>query len=125
VICNSVGYLPLALVLIQAYLRKYQDLSFKDYYEEIVKNKMGPIDLDEVSEYELATRHNAAIRTTLDQDWKISERIDNQNQVQRNQNSKKLLSMLAIFPESALVPCFFHKLIICLFYHFFISIKTT
>lgn len=47
-ICNSGGYLPLALVLIQAYLRKYQDVSFKDYYEEFVKSKMGSIDLNEV-----------------------------------------------------------------------------
>ncbi len=47
-ICNSVGYLPLALVLIQAYLRKYKDISM-----------IGSIDLDEISEDQLATRHNA------------------------------------------------------------------
>ena len=104
-ICNAVGYLPLALVLIQAYLRKYQDVSFKDYYEEFKKNRMSSIDLDEISEDDLATRHAAAIRSTLDQDWKILEKAStNQNQVVRNQNSKKLLFILSLFPESALVP---------------------
>jgi hypothetical protein len=104
-ICNATGYLPLALVLIQAYLRKYQDISFKDYYEEFVKGKMSSIDLDEVSEEQLATRHTAAIRVTLDQDWKILEQVtENQNQIEKNQNAKKLLSLLSLFPESALVP---------------------
>lgn len=104
-ICNATGYLPLALILIQAYLRKYQDISFKDYYEEFVKGKMSSIDLDEVSEEQLATRHTAAIRVTLDQDWKILEQVtENQNQIEKNQNAKKLLSLLSLFPESALVP---------------------
>jgi len=104
-ICNSVGYLPLALVLIQAYLRKYQDVSFKEYYEEVVKSKMGSIDLDEVSEDQLSTRHSPAIRVTLDQDWKVlEERNEDQNQIQKKQNAKKLLSLLSLLQESALVP---------------------
>jgi hypothetical protein len=44
---------------------------------------MGSIDLDEVSEDQLATRHTAAIRSTFDQDWKILEPADNQNKAQR------------------------------------------
>jgi hypothetical protein len=36
-ICNSVGYLPLALVLIAAYLKNYQSVSFRDYREELIK----------------------------------------------------------------------------------------
>jgi hypothetical protein len=105
-ICNTVGYLPLALVLIQTYLRKYQNVTIKDYYEELVKNKMSSIDLDEVSEDELATRHKAAIRSTLDQDWKILEGGGNvdKSQAERIQNSKKLLSLLSLSPESMLVP---------------------
>ena len=104
-ICGSARYLPLALVLIQAYLRKYQDVSFKDYYDEFVKNKLGSIDLNEISENQLATRHNPAIRVTLDQDWKIlEEKSGNQNQIQKNQDAIKLLSLVAMFEESALVP---------------------
>ena len=49
IICNSVGYLPLAIVLIGGYLRLYPEVSFLDYYEEYVKNKLGSIDLDEIT----------------------------------------------------------------------------
>lgn len=41
--------MPLAIVLIGGYLRLYPEVSFQDYYEVYVKNKLGSIDLDEIN----------------------------------------------------------------------------
>ena len=61
-ICNSIGNLPLAIVLIGSYLRKYSDVSIKEYHDEYIKSKLSSIDLDQISRYELAPRHEVAIR---------------------------------------------------------------
>ena len=40
-ICKSVGYLPLAIVLVGGYLHKYPDVTIQEYYEEHIKDKLG------------------------------------------------------------------------------------
>ena len=44
--CNSLGYLPLAIVLVGGYLRIYSDITVQEYYEEHIKDRLGSIDLD-------------------------------------------------------------------------------
>ncbi len=108
-ICNRVGYLPLAIVLIGSYLRMYSsDLTFEEYYKELENNRLGAIDLDQISDKELATRHVSAVRVTFEEDWKILKRQEGENidlkQKQKIQNAQKILSLQALFPESAIVP---------------------
>jgi hypothetical protein len=40
-ICNSLGNLPLAIVLVGGYLHKFQDITIQEYYEEHLKDKLG------------------------------------------------------------------------------------
>ena len=116
-ICNSLGYLPLAIVLVGGYLSKYSETTVQEYYEEHIKDKLGSVDLDQISQDELATRHIAAIRGTFEPEWKILEKDSGeaspqqqqqqqqkQQETQSNQNSKKLVSILSLLPESAIIP---------------------
>jgi len=104
-ICNSIGNLPLAIVLIGGYLRKYFDISIEEYYNEYIKSRLGSIDLDEISQDELATRHNAAIRATFEPEWKVLREIRGKpSDIKRNQNAEKLVSILSLLAESAIVP---------------------
>jgi len=98
-ICNSVGNLHLAIVLIGSYLRKFSDMTIKEYYEEYIKDRLSSIDLDEISADELATRHEAAIRVTFEPEWKIlKEDHGKPLLIERNQNAEKLVSILS-FPS--------------------------
>ena len=104
-LCNSVGYLPLAIVLIGSYLKKYLDVTMEVYYEEIIKDKLGSIDLDQISKEELATRHIAAIRATFEPEWKVLEQGngDQTKEAQKYRNSKKLVSILSLLSESQII----------------------
>lgn len=93
-ICNAVGSLPLAIALVGSYLREYPDVSFGDYYEELLKNKLGVVDIGEVSQEELATRHIAAVSITLEEDWK---RID-------NEDARYLFRLTGQFDEAEIIP---------------------
>lgn len=93
-ICSAVGNLPLALVLAGAFLRKYHSVSFADYQEELVKNRLTVIDTTEVTVDELATRHEAAVETTLRTQWDLIT----------DQSSRQLFQLAALFPESAIIP---------------------
>jgi hypothetical protein len=105
-ICNSLGYLPLAIVLVGGYLHKYSDITIQEYYEEHIKDKLGSIDLDQISDEELATKHSAAVRVTFEPEWKILEKDFGQasiqqqqlqkQETQRNQDSKKLVSIKSV-----------------------------
>jgi hypothetical protein len=103
-ICNSIGNLPLAIVLIGSYLRKYPDISIKDYYDEHIKDRLSSIDLDEISADDLVTKHVAAIRVTFEPQWKILKDHEKPLEIKRNQNAEKLVSILSLLPESAIVP---------------------
>jgi hypothetical protein len=85
-ICNRVGYLPLALVLVQAVFLKYKTdirLSFKHYDDELAKNGLYPIDIGKIKNGQLATQHKAAVRATFDEIWNILETKDPEH-VQEN-----------------------------------------
>ncbi|MCI0660602.1 MAG: TIR domain-containing protein, partial [Acidobacteria bacterium] len=94
-ICNAVGYLPLAITLAGAYLRESDpEISFAVYHEELVKNRLGVIDIGDLSSEELATRHDAAITTTLQSQWEMLTDL----------NAKKLFQLAGQFPEAQIIP---------------------
>ena len=102
---NSVGYLPLAIVLVGGYLRMYSDVSYQYYYKAYIKDKLGSIDRDEITKDELATRHDAAVRVTFEPEWALlGTDLDKFRENQRNQNAKKIISILSLLPESAIIP---------------------
>ena len=93
-ICNAVGYLPLAIILAAGYLDKYTDVSFSAYRDKLIKNKLNMIDMAELCEEELATRHVAAVRITLEEDWK---KIN-------DDNSRLLFQLAGQFSEAEIIP---------------------
>jgi hypothetical protein len=66
--------------------------------------RLSSIDLDKISAAELATRHEAAIRVTFEPEWKILKDREDPLEIERNQNAEKLVSILSLLPESAIVP---------------------
>ena len=42
----------MAIVLVGDYLRKYSDITIEEYYEELIKDKLGSIDIDQISDEE-------------------------------------------------------------------------
>ena len=76
------------------YLNEYADTSFADYQEELIKNKLDVIDIGEVSQEELATRHVAAIGFTLLEDWK---RLT-------DYNARLLFQLAGQFEEAEIIP---------------------
>jgi hypothetical protein len=69
-ICSALGYLPLAIVLVGAYLNKYlnkysSDITFADHHDELLKKRLDVIDIGEMSEEDLATIHVASVKGVL------------------------------------------------------------
>ena len=94
-ICNIVGYLPLAITLAGAYLRKYKkDYLFADYCEELVKKRLDVIDIGKASEEDLATRHIAAVTATLESQWAML----------KDKNSRHLFKLAGQFLEATIIP---------------------
>ena len=93
-ICNAVGYLPLALVLIESYLNNYHSISFGDYYAELVNQGLDVIDQNEVSPAALATRHQTSATVTLNSQW----------QMLADNNAKRLFKLAGLFPEMSIIP---------------------
>jgi hypothetical protein len=94
-ICSAVGFLPLAVILVGAYLNKYaSDISFADYHEELVKKKVDVINIGKMSKEDIATRHEAAIKATLEDQWKMLE----------DENARQLFLLAGQFPEAAIIP---------------------
>jgi len=94
-ILNAVGYLPLAIILIGAYLREYaSDISFADYHEELKKNKLDTIDIGGLSSESLATRHIAAVAKTLKSQWDMLQ----------NEDAKYLFKLAGQFGEAEIIP---------------------
>ncbi len=92
-ICSSVGYLPLAIVLISAFLAARQDVSFAEYLAELERGLLNAIDLTGLSEEQLATRHVAAVEKTFLTQWNTLD----------NQDAKSVLRFASMLPESAIV----------------------
>ena len=94
-ICSAVGFLPLAVILVGAYLKKYSShISFADYHEELVKKKLDVIDIGEMSEEDLATRHVAAVRATLEDQWRML----------KDEDARRLFCLAGQLPEAAIIP---------------------
>ena len=99
----------MAIVLVGGYLHKYPYVTIPEYYEEHIKDKLGSIDLDIISDYELATKHTAAVRATFEPEWNILNNYSShlsliQQVIQTNQDAKKLISILSLLPEFAIIP---------------------
>jgi len=92
-ICNAVGRLPLAIVLIAAFI-KSRPIRYADYLGHLRQQGLGAIDLGKVSEKQLATRHKAAVSETLAEDWKLVQ----------DPVAQLLCRLLSLFPEAAIVP---------------------
>ena len=93
-ICNAVGYLPLAVVLIAGLLRKRPRVSYAAYLAELRQKRLGSIDLNQISADELATRHLASVEDTLADQWKSL--VDD--------CARQLFRLMGFFPEAAIVP---------------------
>jgi len=94
-ICNAVGNLPLAIILAGAYLRDYREnISFADYSNELKKKRLGSIDIGDMSEESLATRHVAAVKATLQSQWEML----------KDENARYLFKLAGQFPEAAIIP---------------------
>lgn len=94
-ILNAVGYLPLAIILLGAYLREYEsEISFADYRVELRNNKLDTLDIGETSPQSLATRHIAAVRKTLENQWKMLQ----------NNDAKFLLELAGQLGEAEIIP---------------------
>jgi WD40 repeat protein len=68
-ICAAVGFLPLALVLAAAYLGRYPAMGYDGYRRHLAERRLGTLDVQSLSAAELATRHEAAVHATLDDQW--------------------------------------------------------
>ena len=98
-ICRAVGFLPLALILVGAYLKKYSsEISFAIYHDELVKKGLESIDksaeISEMSEEDLATRHMAALKATLDDQWKML----------KDEDARQLFRLAGQYPEATILP---------------------
>ena len=61
---------------------------------ELIKNKLDVIDIGELSEEELATRHVAAVSITLEEDWKKIT----------DENARLLFQLAGQFGEAEIIP---------------------
>ena len=93
-VCNAVGRLPLALVLIAGYLRPRPGVSFEEFYQSLKDDRLGQLDQSGVTRQELATRHEAALASTLRRQWEALPGIEARN----------WMAMLSLFSEGAVVP---------------------
>jgi WD40 repeat protein len=68
-ICAAVGFLPLALVLAAAYLGRYSGMGYDGYRRHLAERRLGTLDVQTLSPAQLATRHEAAVHATLEDQW--------------------------------------------------------
>jgi hypothetical protein len=69
-ICQSLGYLPLAISLASAYLGKYRRISLTDYLNRLKREGgLAVVDSARIDSLDLATRHMAAVGATLKLQW--------------------------------------------------------
>lgn len=97
-ICNALGYLPLAIVLAGArmqFLKTHQPgFRYADFLKHLEQKKLDVIDWKNASESDLATRHKAAVRETLNDQWHMVE----------NENARHIFKLAGQFSESEIVP---------------------
>lgn len=93
-ICDAVGRLPLALVLIEGYLSNYTSVSFADYYAELSRQGLDVIDQNNVAVASLATRHQTSVAVTLRIQWRML----------KDKNAKQLFKLASLFPQASFIP---------------------
>lgn len=93
-ICNALGYLPLAIVLAAGYLRKRSAIEFAAYAEALRQNRLDTVDLNRLSEAELATRHRTAVTATLGEQWLRLE----------DEAARGVFRLVGLFPVGTTVP---------------------
>lgn len=94
-ICTALGYLPLAIVLAGAYLREYAyEVGFDTYLAELRRNRLGTVDSGRLTPQHLATRHEAAVRTTLRSQWEML----------KDRAARELFLLACEFGEAELIP---------------------
>lgn len=94
-ICAALGNLPLAIVLAGAYLAEYRSgVSFADYDRNLRRRRLTAVDVAELEESELATRHVASVRTTLRTQWASL----------KDGNARSLLLLASQFGEAEIIP---------------------
>jgi hypothetical protein len=93
-ICETLGHLPLAIVLAARYLQNYSSVSVEDYQLELAARRLETIDIDAIPESELATRHAASVSATLRSQWEaLADDV-----------AKRLLRLAAEFQEAEIIP---------------------
>ncbi len=96
-ISATLGYLPLALKLASSYLIKYKQVTLEHYHKELIKaGAIATVDNTSLSENDLPTRHTAAVKATLETQWKNVDKDD----------TKKIFIAAGIFPEASLIPSY-------------------
>jgi WD40 repeat protein len=93
-ILQLVAGLPLALALLNGYLRSYPDVSYRDLSAALQKRKLSTFEQLELTPAELATRHDVVLTATLER------HIDSL----RNEQARSVLQLIAMQGESAAVP---------------------
>jgi hypothetical protein len=91
-ICDIVGRLPLALVIINRFLVKRR-LLYSDYRSKLTQRGFDAIDIGVVSREQLATRHAAAVEATIAEQWQQVE----------SDIARTLFGALSLFPETEIV----------------------
>ncbi len=95
IICASLGWLPLALELAAAYLAEYQDVALSDYLDRLrTEGKLETVDDTELRPEDLPTRHDIAVKATLQTQW---TRLD-------DKDAQLVFRAAGQFPEAAWIP---------------------
>jgi len=70
IVCASLGWLPLALELVAAYLGTYPEVMLEGYLERLrAEGTLETVDDTELRPEDLPTRHDIAVRATLQTQW--------------------------------------------------------
>jgi len=94
-ICKSLGYLPLALTLAVAYLKKYPKITLSSYRKRLEKEGgLATVDAAGVDALDLSTRHDAAVAATLKSQWDALE----------SEDARRVLQTAALLGEAAQIP---------------------
>lgn len=93
-ICEAIGFLPLAITLVGAFLKKYAlEISFAEYHVELLKKKLATIDIGKMTKEDLTTRHEATVKATLEDHWRML----------KDDEARILFRLSGQFPEALVI----------------------
>ncbi len=94
-ICQSFGYLPLALALASAYLRKNDTITLSDFCDRLEKEGgLSTVDALGIEYLDLPTRHVAAVEATLKIQWEALNNVE----------ARRILQAAALGKKESLTP---------------------